>query len=78
MKFLIKVPAEITAHATIDGQNADGSDGPMIWRAYATIDGRKFDLYDRPLSHKTEAACIAAAKREMKRRMSEWNKKVGL
>lgn len=73
MKFLIRVPAEITAHATINGRNPDGSDGPTIWAAYATIDGRKFELFDKPHYHKTEAAAIRAAKREMTRTMREWN-----
>jgi hypothetical protein len=87
MKFLVKVPAEITAHETI-GCMCPRVDGPMTephgprcvstWRAQATLEGRNFDLYDKPHSHPTEAKAIAAGKREMVRRIREWNAKQGL
>jgi hypothetical protein len=85
MKFLVKVPAEVTASATTgcvcDNFASDEPHGPRCvttWSAYATLEGRNFDLYDKPRSHPTEAKAIAAGKREMLRRIREWNTKQGL
>lgn len=80
-KFLVKVPAEVTASATIYCGVHEGDDHPASeyrWSPYVRCDGRTFDLHDKPRTHATEAKAIAAGKRELMRRLREWNKKEGL
>lgn len=81
-KFLVKVPAEVTANATTYcSHHLSDPCGPTCrtwWEAYAAIEGRQFALYERPRQHETEAKAIAAGKREMIRRLREWNKEEGL
>lgn len=85
MKFLVRVPAEVTASCTMSCSCGNFPDGPhdpkkceTYWTPYATLNSQRFDLYDKPRFYLTEREAIAAGKKELLRRNREWNSREGL
>lgn len=82
MKFLVKVPVEVTTHCTVGcGSREHGDDHPAEeyqWTAWATVDGSPFELWDRPRYHPSAEKAERAAAREIRRVLRERVARMGL